>query len=65
MAQRLNRTKMLLLPKLTYSFKTFLTKNPARFFYILAESCQPDKILLKYELKDKGTSISKTTLEKE
>ena len=29
---RFNITKMSILPKLPYSFNTFLVKNPARFF---------------------------------
>lgn len=41
-----NIRKMSVLPKLTYSFNTFLVKNPARFFCRYA-----DKIILKYVWK--------------
>ena len=43
---RYNIRKMSVLPKLTYSFNTFLVKNPARFFCRYA-----DKIILKYVWK--------------
>ena len=49
--------KMLVLPKMTYSFNTFLVKNPARFFWRYA-----DKITLKYIWKHKGARISKMIL---
>lgn len=52
---RYNIRKTSVLPKLTYSFNTFLVKNPAIFFCRYA-----DKITLKYIWKSKGTRISKT-----
>lgn len=54
---RYNIKKMSVLPKLTYSFNTFLVKNPARLFCRYA-----DKITLKYIWKRKGTRISKMIL---
>lgn len=54
---RFNITKMSILPKLPYSFNTFLVKSPARFFYRYV-----DKNILKYKWKGKGTRICKTIL---